>query len=84
MKENIEVETIVRGLESMTPQNRECFLCAIGNMNVDKIANHLDCGNSIYSVMKSLETDKSISVKIKKLIEPLESLLGDMKKMINK
>ena len=35
MKENIEVETIVKGLESMTPQNRECFLCAIGNINVD-------------------------------------------------
>ena len=84
MKENIEVEAIVKGLESMTPQNRECFLCTIGNINVDKIANHLDCGNSIFSVMKSLEIDKSISAKIKKLIEPLESLLGDMKKMINK
>ena len=32
MKENIEVETIVKGLEGMTPQNRECFLCAIGNI----------------------------------------------------
>ena len=84
MKENIEVETIVKGLGSLTPQSREYFLCAIGNINVDKIANHLDCGNSIFSVMKSLEDDKSISVKIKKLIEPLESLLGDLKKMVNK
>ena len=84
MKESIEVETIVKGLEGMTPQNRECFLCAIGHINVSRIANHLDCGDSIYSVMKSLEDDKSISAKLKKLIEPLESLLGDLKKMVNK
>ena len=78
-QKNVPVEDIVEGVKSLSECSRAMFLGSLDSETLNKIADYLGVGHSRYSICNFLNQDHAITEKIAKLIEPIESLLEELK-----
>ena len=83
-QKNVPVEHVVEGIKSLSHLNRATFVGSLESESRAKIADYLGVENSRNSILTFLNDEHSMTEKMTKLIDPLESLLEELKDVTKK